>query len=324
MIPPEDFGAILIGRLPVELEFVRDIEEFDGPLLSEFRSSEGETFLYYWCNCNDRANRWLVVRAPRQDLFRYLVGRTSLRDLIRECPDGFLYVVDLDGDAALLAAWFLYADKLPDNYLPGPNSVREPGTGVEPGFQDVYVDQKWGYEQVEAYPRKYLQTYALHTAFGQGGDPSAVSANYHLTKGWIFHTLYEHIQANTPPALRASLEAVSVASPGYLRFRVDPVIAGGVREAVAQYMNGRSEIRRIAEDLRAWTNGRYYLPEADASNLILQAAKTVGVDGAALLSHFDTVENAGKLFLSYLARLDFLAAKEVEHTAMLVGLIPGS
>lgn len=126
---PEEFFAISLARLPVDLEFVRDIEEFEGPLLSEFRSSDGETFLYHWCDCDERANRWLVFRVSRQDLFRYLAGRVSLRSLIQERRDGFLYVVDLDGDATLLSAWLVDADKLPENYLPGPDSVRQPEAG---------------------------------------------------------------------------------------------------------------------------------------------------------------------------------------------------
>src|SRR5689334_21676043 len=112
----DELRAVPLQRLPVELEIVRDLEEFDGPLLSEFRSPEGDTFLYYWCDCDEQANRWLVVRTPKQDLFRYLVGRISLRRLIRECRDGFLYAVDLDDDAAVVSAWFLYAESIPENY----------------------------------------------------------------------------------------------------------------------------------------------------------------------------------------------------------------
>jgi hypothetical protein len=325
MIRPEEFNAIsLKGRLPVDLELVRDIEEFDGPLLSEFRSSKGETFLYYWCDCDETANRWLVVRTPPQDLFRYLVGRTPLRSLIRDCRDRFLYVVDLDEGSVLLDAWFVYADKLPDNYLPGPNSCRQPGAGIDPDFQDVYVDQKWDYEQVAEYPRSYLQAYAFHTAFGQGGDPGTLSVDYHLTSGWIFHTLFERMRSNAPSHMRASLEAVAFASPGYLRFRVNPTIAEGVRSAVARYLSHRAELRQAIDELRDWTNGHRDLEDADAGALIRKAAETVGVDGWALLRHVDTTQHAGKVLVSYLGRLDFLATNEAQHTAMLVGLLPES
>lgn len=320
MIAPDELRAIPLVRIPVDLEFVRDIEELDGPLLSEFRSSDGETFLYYWCDCSDQANRWLVVRVPREDLFRYLVGRTPLRTLIRECRDGFLYVVDLDGKATVLSAWFVYAENVPENYLPGPKSFRQPGAGIEPGFQDVSVDQKWDYEQVAAYPRKYLQAYAFHTAFGQGGDPEALTVDYRLTKGWVFHSLFERMRASAPPRLRASLEAVAFASPGYLRFRVDPVIAEGLRYAVAQYLGRRSELRHVIEELRAWTNEHKDLEESAVIKLIQYAAGSVGVDGSAILSHIDTVEHAGKVLVSYFARLEFLAVNQAEKTAMLVGL----
>lgn len=320
MIPPENFLAIPLARLPIDLEFIRDIEEFDGPLLSEFRSSAGDSFLYYWCDCNEEANRWLVVRTPRQDLFRYFVGRISLRSLIRECRDGFLYIVDLDADATPLSAWFALPGKLPDNYLPGPESVRQPGAGIEPGFQDVYVDQKWVYEK---YPKTYIQAYAFHTAFGRGGTSNSLSVVYRLTKGYIFDTLFKVMHANAPLSRRASLEAVAFASPGYLRFRVDPEIAAGVRAAVARYSNNRSELRRTIKELRNWANGNDYLPEAEARRLIWQVADTLGIDGLALLSHIDTIEHTGKVLDSYLTRLDFLATNEAKQTAMLVGFTLG-
>jgi hypothetical protein len=317
---PPPGHAIPLARLPVELEFVRDLEEFDGPLLSEFRSSKGDTFLYYWCDCNEKANRWLVVRAPRQDLFRYLVGRVTLRSLIRECRDRFLYVVDLDGDATVLSAWFVYAENIPENYLPRHDSVPQPGAGIEPGFQDVSIDQDWDYEQ---YPRKFLQAYSFHTAFGRGGNPKALDIDYRLTTGWIFDTLYRKIETNVPPAHRASLEAVSFASPGYLRFRVDPMIAEGLRNAVARYLDHRSELRRGIEELRSWTNR--HEPdndddEAAMRRLIEQISGSLGIDGAALLSHIDTAKNAAKALSSYFARIEFLARNQVEQTAMLVGM----
>jgi len=319
MIPPDELHAIPLVRIPVDLEFVRDLEAFDGPLLSEFQSSDGETFLYYWCDCSDQANRWLVVRTPREDLFRYLVGRTPLLSLILECRDGFLYVVDIDRDAEVLSAWFVYAENVPENYLPGPKSFRQPGAGIEPGFQDVSVDQKWDYEQVSAYPRKYLQAYAFHTAFGLGGDPEALVVDYRLTKGWVFGSLFERMRTNAPPPRRASLEAVAFASPGYLRFRVDPVIAEGLRDAVARYQGSRSELRRMVRELQTWTNGHQDLEESAVIKLIRRASGSVGVDGSAILSHIDTVKHAGKVLVSYFARLEFLAMNQTKKTAMLVG-----
>lgn len=319
MIPPNELGAIPLVRLPVELTFVRDLEEFDGPLLSEFRSANGDTFLYYWCDCNEKANRWLVVRAPRQDLFRYLVGRTALRSLIRECRDRFLYVVDLDETATVLSAWFVYAENVPENYLPRHDSVPRPGTGVEPGFQDVSIDQAWDYEQ---YPRKFLQAYSFHTAFGRGGSSEALEIDYRLTTGWIFDTFYKKIDATVEPTHRASLEAVSFASPGYLRFRVDPMIAEGLRNAVARYLARRSELRRGIEELRSWTNRHEPDDEDEAAmiKLIEQISESLGIDGAALLSHIDTAKNAGKALSSYFTRIEFLALNQVEQTAMLVGM----
>jgi hypothetical protein len=320
MKAPSDFGAVKLERMPVDLTFVRDLEEFDGPLLSEFKSAEGETFLYHWCDCNAQSNRWLVVRTPRQDLYAYLVGQVTLRKLIRDCRDRFLYVLDIGGDAETLAAWFAQADRIPEVYLPTPQSKRRVEDTVESGFQDVYVGEKWDYEQVTAYPRRYLQTYSFHTAFGAGGDPKTLTVNYHLTKGFVFHTLFEKMRTNAPTQLRASLEAVSFASPGYLRFTVAPAVATGVRDAVSRYLQHAATIHSDVETIRDWSNARIKLSEATIEQIILRITELVGVDGKAVIRHVDQLGHAAKLVAAYFGRLAFLATNETGRSAMLVGL----
>src|SRR5690348_10319881 len=96
-----------LPRLPIrDLEWVRDLVYFDGPLLSEFRSSNGDTYLFHWCDVDDGANRWMVFRVSRPDLVKYLFRRYPLRRLIDESQDGFVYIVDIgDNRQHLRAFW---------------------------------------------------------------------------------------------------------------------------------------------------------------------------------------------------------------------------
>ena len=341
MIDMDSVGALRLHELPLGLTFVRDIEEFDGPLVSEFRSSTGETFLYAWCDCEEDVNRWVVVRTPHQVIFEYLVGRIPLRKVIYECKDRFVYVVDLGHDASPTSSWYVSIPNLPDEYLPTAESFRRLDSAIEEGFQDVYVGADWGYEDVSAYPRRYLQTYAFHAAFGHGADPSARSPiRYRLTKGWIFNTLYENMRSHIAPSKTAKLEAVSVASPGYLRFSVDQAIATGIRLSLARYMTQRSSIDPAVSMLVRWSTGR--VPKTDSKRArkgvtehkrggesltdqrarreVLHICSQLGVNGAALLEQAEDTKRAIRVLSSYRHRLAFLADREEKQEAMLVGL----
>ena len=66
-----DVGVTLTA-FPVQgLRKVRDLEFFEGPLLAEFRSVGGDTYLYSWCGVGDEENRWMVFRTSRMDLAKY-------------------------------------------------------------------------------------------------------------------------------------------------------------------------------------------------------------------------------------------------------------
>jgi hypothetical protein len=324
----ETKGAVALSALPVHLIHVRDIEEFDGALISEFRTagngSGEETFLYVWSDCEDALNRWLVVRTPPQILFRYLVGRTQLRDVILKCQDQFVYFVDLDPSANYHAVWHVLVNHIPVEYLPSMDSFHQRDEATLAGFQDVYVGQTWDYEDVARYPRKYLQAYYFHAAFGPGGDADPLRASgvdYRLTQGWIFHTLFERMRYAAPSAKRAKLSAVGFASPGYLRFDVDGEIAEGVRQAVVNYRESEASIEEDAKLLQRWSNGREKeLQEDEVRALIFAVCKRVGLRGRDLLASVKFLPYAAKALVSYLRRIAFLNQQDLAESAMLVGL----
>jgi hypothetical protein len=309
-------GALPIPRLPVELEHVRDLEEFDGPLLSEFRSADGEVFIYSWCDCDEEVNRWIVVRTPLQTLFRYLVGRSTLRELVRDCRDRFVYIVDLDQQAEARATWFITAESLPIQYLPGPASYHPRDSSTEPGYQDVYINQKWD----DAYPRKYLQAYAFHTAFGAGGNPGNLKITYNLTTGWIFHTLFDIMQKNAPLDKRGDLAAVGFASPGYIRFSVDSEIAAGLRTAVSRYLAQRNRIRTLLDKLSTESRGEIDEGDNELRGVFSEICRRLGVADDSLLAHSENLQAAARVLVGYVRRIEFLGNNEKSRLAMLVGL----
>lgn len=322
MIDLSKIGAFRFDSLPVDLRHVRDLEEFDGPLLSEYRSKDEETFLYYWCDCSDGVHRWIVIRTPPQFLFRYLAGQTSLRSLITDCFDRFVYFLDIKENKES-EAWYMQADRLPANYLPDADSFHQRDQTIDDRFQDIYVGSKWDTAEASGYLRLYQNAYAFFAAFGLGGEPGFL-LNYNLTQGWVFSKMFDLMKKSAPIHKRARLEAFALASPGYLRFKVDSAIAAGVRDSVAKYIANAAAIQVDVSLLRKWANNQEKDDEkstdAEATAMILALCEQIGIDGSSLLHHSDKPQKAAKAAISYVNRIASLAQNDRSQTAILIGL----
>jgi hypothetical protein len=104
------------------LKIVADLIYFDGPILSQFKNASGEHYLYCWSDVDEEYNRWLVFRVTTQTLNLYLAGKVSLRDLLLNPIDGFLYSVDIDDDWQYHNLQMVQPIHLPLPYLPDTDS----------------------------------------------------------------------------------------------------------------------------------------------------------------------------------------------------------
>jgi hypothetical protein len=325
----ETIGGARLRGLPVTLLHVRDLEDFDGSLISEFRAqAEGageEPYLQIWTDCQEDITRWLVVRTPLQIILAYLVSRATLRSTILNCHDQFVYFIDRAGRDGLDEVWLVDVRAIPAEYLPAANSFHRRSDVTLTGFQDVYVGGHWEAEKVAAYPRKYLQAYAFHAMFGPGGDSAPLrelgKKEYRLTRGWIFHTLFQQMSRVTPETKQGRLAALAFASPGYLRFDVDSEVAVGLRDAVGKYRANRQVIAANTRAIGLWANAREgNMTEEHVSRLISDVAARLGLRGDDILLTIPSVHNAAKALLSYVRRIRFLHARDSSGQAMLIGL----
>lgn len=316
---PATFGAFHLATLPISLRHVRDLIDYEGPLLSEFKSEEGETYLYYWCDSSAELNRWLVVRTPPQALFRYLLGLVTLRTVISDCVDKVVYIVDLNSSASTHGAWLLPAQCLPSEYTPGVNSYFQQSGSLEGVFQDVYIDAHDGFEQVTVYPRRYMQAYSVLAMFGARIVSRLLQIDYDFTRGFVYNTFYQTLRDALPLGKEASLAAVGFASPGFLRFKVDAKIAEGVRNAVLLYLQNGGDIEGDSQELKRIA-GSGSSDDPSVVDLVISLSSKVGIDGEALMQHVVPPTDAAKVLRSYIRRLGYLAKNEHFETAMLVGL----
>ena len=101
---------------------IADLVYFDGPFLSHYVSGKGDDYLFYWVDKDESDNRWLVLRINLADLQKYIGKELTLRELIENPNDGFLYSVDVDNNLHYHNIKLVQPSALPEEYLPEEDS----------------------------------------------------------------------------------------------------------------------------------------------------------------------------------------------------------
>lgn len=128
-----------IESLPYkDLIKVHDILYVDGPLLSHFKDEYGNDYLCYWVDYDNRTNRLLILKSTKRDLYNYLSGGISLRNLITQLESSFVFLVDQDVNEINTSVLMLNAYSLPEEYLPDERSFFTLGL---PLFYDHYLKE---------------------------------------------------------------------------------------------------------------------------------------------------------------------------------------
>jgi len=115
-----DFRKPPISTDPIrDLTFVRDILDFEGPLISEYDGPFGEPWIYRWCDCNDIAHRWMVYRVTDRGLALIKDDDSYLWAFHREwIVGGKVYIVDLTSRELPETMIEVAIEDLPASYIP--------------------------------------------------------------------------------------------------------------------------------------------------------------------------------------------------------------
>jgi hypothetical protein len=313
-------GGLALEKLPFVLEHVQDLVEYEGPIVSEFKSADGEPYVYYFCEQDEELSRWLVVRTLRTDLVRYKAGIRSLRQLLRECPDRLAYICDIDSDGFTKRVRVSPLAAVPNEYYPRSDELV--AVGDDGQRQNLLLDGANGYDIVTKLPREYLQPYGFAAMFGPNGDPSALGLlDYNLESncGWVFHMVFERMARRHHT--RALVDAVQFASPGYITFSVDAACAEDLREIVKRYVYGGRDLRTTCKSLREWTNSKSRETTREHGLRLLTAVgKLLAVNVDELKSRTKDLRDATKLLSGFVSRVRKLAVNHVTGKAVIVGL----
>jgi len=121
-----------------DLTIVADLIYFDGPILSLFKNTRGDNYLYCWSDSDEHYNRWAIFRVTDECLNLYLAGKVSLRELMLQPVDRWLYMVDIDDDLECRSPLMVSPVNLPQSYLPDKDSFYD----FEPLFFEMEEEPK--------------------------------------------------------------------------------------------------------------------------------------------------------------------------------------
>jgi len=120
----EAINGHMIGSLPIKnLKKVSDLLEYEGPILSHFTGDKNNNYLFYWTDFDNKHNRWLVWKVSKYQLYQYLTGLISLRDMVNEGNKDYVYSVDIDDELNYTNVNAILLDEIPEAYLPEEDSV---------------------------------------------------------------------------------------------------------------------------------------------------------------------------------------------------------
>jgi hypothetical protein len=244
-------GQHLKGLPITGLLKVRDLEYFEGPLLSHFRHERGDHYLYCWCDCDEKANRWMVLRVSETSIIR-LVNRFVPLDQVvpKACQDDFVYFVELDSAGSVAETVLCLNEQIPEVYLPEPGVYLDSEIAKDDRSYAVLIEGTLTTEQLSEIPTGYAQAYAfLHTVLVLKPESFV---GYPWRGGFSAMHFFRMLLNRLPWEHRPSVMSLQYASPGFIRFTVSRPTANMVAACVEQFTDAQSSAKDACSRLRSY------------------------------------------------------------------------
>ena len=117
-------GNILTEKgIPI-FSWIRNIQSFEIPLLSEYNDSNGNKYIFHWCDCSEQLHRYLAIKTDESLMESFVSGELSLIDLILggEGIDREALLLDFNSEGDIEKAMSIYLNDIKDKYLPLPGT----------------------------------------------------------------------------------------------------------------------------------------------------------------------------------------------------------
>ena len=133
----EVLNGFKIENFPIsQLQKIGDLDYFEGPSLSLFKSEEDNSlYLFDWVDCDTQAHRWVVYTLSPNQLFEFINCKITRNDLV--FSEKNISIVDFASDFVLLQAYTVKVSNLPKTYLPNKNSFFDPTESPQTDFENI-------------------------------------------------------------------------------------------------------------------------------------------------------------------------------------------
>lgn len=222
--------SLRLPNLP-PMRFVRELEDYDGPILSEWRAMDGRSTVYLdkWCTREGDADRSIVVRSDPRSIAEYLSGRISMRTLLLAPSDGIGLIVDRRRGEVINVFVVALESGVPASYLPRASTMHDenlrPAWGTIP--QSFLIDADWDGRSIAAVERLYhdVSGFLFFTEPSANRQLPGGVLNYRYDRGFPIGAAFTRIRAAIPREQRAKAVGVSAGSPGILTLEASPSMA---------------------------------------------------------------------------------------------------
>ncbi len=104
-------------------KWIEDLIYYDGPFLSLYDNSDNwdYQYLYYWVDCDDEWNRYMIFEVDYDDLENYKNKNITLKDLILRAVNNVYVFMLSDGDVTDEII-LVNKENIPISYFPNDDS----------------------------------------------------------------------------------------------------------------------------------------------------------------------------------------------------------
>lgn len=299
--------------LPRTLHHVLDLEEFEGPLLSELRTEQGSYYLEKWCAQDEGTTRTLIVRTELRMVAEYLAGRLGMLDLLMVPSDGAGFIVDRFS-ASTRGVYRVALEQLPKTYLPQENTFHD--KSLRPAWdrspQSFLIDGAWDAKLLADTERLYGDIFAftfLSAHESALSFPDSVF-NYNYDGGYPVMHAFRGLREAVPRESRVRAAGVHAGSPGVFTIDAPTPIAEHIVHILAKLPQTLKAYDNVYEWSRLKPDKADKIP-VDAASRLKQLCLPLGIEIEKLLpSHLSSdratrihILIAGKLVAAYYRKL---------------------
>lgn len=238
-------GVALDRRDWPEFTWNADLVEFEGPLISLYKTDQDADALFIWLDKSGLTNRWCVLNVDREPLRLYLTCKKTLKELFFLRESVLMFGVGSAGRRTNLMR--VSISNLPQQYCPRDDSYlyEEISTesakelvveGTEP--RALLLDEDLYLEDITTIPRVVLQLYSFHYGLAYSYRDAVRQKMAQIMEKWRGGinavNVFSGLRSVIPSVHRPRVLKIQYESPGEIRLDLLPSLFDDVHQSISR------------------------------------------------------------------------------------------